>query len=439
MRRNTVPIVLALACLSVGMSASAQSANAGDIRGTATDATGALLPDVTVVILNTGTGVSKTLTTNKDGLFDSGPIVTGNYTVTFSKDGFSNFSRTGLNLDVATVTIDGKLAVGSTSDTVSVNTDVALIQTETGEQSATLDFKTLEQLPNSGGAGSGPSWENFTQLIAGATGTPSAPLGNTPGQSVSVNGNLPYSSVLSDGTESTLPSSSNADVYVFETVQEVKVSTSAFSAQYGVGGILFNQISKGGSNNFHGSLYEYNQNDAYNAKPYNFSSGTINKNRVRFNNYGGSVGGPILKDRAFFYFDFDKTPNQTGVSGYATVPTTAQRGGDFSQQLVPGRRLCTDSCKHHLEEQPRLHLRSSDTGPCERQYRPRTVRRKHNPAHPPRCSRQEHSGLLPGTESHWQRDCGKSCEWRVHAWYHNQQLLLSGLTGQPIHQIFWPA
>ncbi len=336
MRRNIIPVVLAVSCLSVGMSAAAQSANAGDIRGTATDATGALLPEVTVTILNTGTGVAKTLTTNKDGLFDSGPIVTGNYTVTFSKDGFSNFSRTGLNLDVATVTVDGKLAIGATTDTVTVNTDVALIQTETGEQSATLDFKTLEQLPNSGGSGNGPSWENFTTLIAGATGTPSAPLGNSPGQSVSVNGNLPYSSVLSDGTESTLPASSNADTYVFETVQEVKVSTSAFSAQYGVGGILFNQISKGGTNRFHGAAYEYNQNDAYNARPYNFSPGTINKNRVRFNNFGGSIGGPILKDRAFFYFNYDQITNNSAVNGYSTVPTLAQRGGDFSQQLVPG-------------------------------------------------------------------------------------------------------
>ena len=241
----------------------AQSANAGDIRGTASDNTGAVLPDVTVTVLNTGTGVTKTLTTNKDGLYDTGPIVTGNYTITFTKSGFSNFSRSGLNLDVDTVTVDGKLAVGAASDTISVNTDVPLIQTETGEQSATLDFKSLDQLPNTGGSGTGPTWENFTLLIAGATGTPSGAQGlNNPGQSVSVNGNLPYSSVLSDGAESTLPSSSNADTYVFETVQEVKVSTSAFSAQYGVGGILFNQISKGGTNRFHGSAYEYNQNEA---------------------------------------------------------------------------------------------------------------------------------------------------------------------------------
>ncbi len=332
MRRNIIPIVLAASCLSAGISAVGQSANAGDIRGTATDATGALIPDVTVTILNTATGVSKVLTTNKDGLFDSGPIVTGNYSVTFSKDGFSNYTRTGLNLDVTTVTVDGSLKIGAATDTVSVNTDVPLVETETGEQSATLDFKTLNELPNTGGSGTGPTWENFTTLIAGAAATPSAPLGNTPGQSVAVNGNLPYNSILSDGAESTLPSSANADTYVFEVVQEVKVSTSAFSAQYGVGGVLFNQISKGGSNRFHGAAYLYNQNDAYNAISY-FSD---TKSRVRFNNFGGSIGGPILKDKAFFYFNYDQINNNSAVNGFATVPTVAQRNGDFSQQLVPG-------------------------------------------------------------------------------------------------------
>ena len=84
------------------ISAHGQAANAGDIRGTATDASGALLPDVTVTVTNTGTGVAKVLTKNKDGLYDSGPIVTGNYSITFTKDSFATFTRSGLNLDVST-------------------------------------------------------------------------------------------------------------------------------------------------------------------------------------------------------------------------------------------------------------------------------------------------------------------------------------------------
>ncbi len=331
MRHKFNSALLGIPLFFAAVSANGQAANAGDIRGTATDASGALLPDVTVIITNTGTGVAKTLITNKDGLYDTGPIVTGNYSITFSKDGFSNFTRTGLNLDVQTVTVDGSLKVGGAAEQVTVNTDVALIQTESGEQSATLNFETMEQLPNVGG--NGPDWQNFTNLIAGATGTPSGSQGvGNPGQMVAVNGSLPYTSVLADGAEATLPSSGNADVDVFETIQEVKVSTSSFSAQYGVGGILFNQITKGGTNRFHGSAYEYNQNDYFNSVQY-FAT---QRNRVRFNNFGGSIGGPVLKDKAFFYFDYDQIINNSAVNGFATVPTVAERNGDFTQLLVPG-------------------------------------------------------------------------------------------------------
>ena len=91
---------------------------------------------------------------------------------------------------------------------------------------------------------------------------------------VAVNGNLPFSTVLSDGAETTLPASANSDILTQETIQELQFVTSAFSAQYGVGGIMYNQISKGGTNRFHGSVYEYFQNEALNALPYEFSGQT---------------------------------------------------------------------------------------------------------------------------------------------------------------------
>ncbi len=92
------------------------------------------------------------------------------------------------------------------------------------------------------------------------------------GQSASINGNLPYNTVLADGATTTLPMSQNADVMVLETVAEVKVDDSAFSAQYGVGGATFNQISKGGTNRFHGAGYEFFQNNALNAADYAFGA-----------------------------------------------------------------------------------------------------------------------------------------------------------------------
>jgi hypothetical protein len=162
------------------------------------------------------------------------------------------------------------------------------------------------------------------KLIPGATGTTSY-TGAT-GQALSVNGNLPYNAVLNDGASSALSHSGNADVSVVETVQEVQVSTSAFSAQYGIGGAVFNQITKGGSNQWHGSLYEYVQNDFFNARSYFQKSAPY----TRFHNFGGSVSGPVIKNKAFFYFNYDQVINLSASTGTITVPTVAMRNGDFS-------------------------------------------------------------------------------------------------------------
>ena len=108
---------------------------------------------------------------------------------------------------------------------------------------------------------------------------------------------------MADGASSGLSHSGNADVSVFESVQEVQVSTSSFSAQYGQGGVIMNQISKGGTNRFHGSLYEYFQNDFLNARSF-FQTSTP---YLRYHNFGGSIGGPIWKDKLFFFFISDDT------------------------------------------------------------------------------------------------------------------------------------
>jgi hypothetical protein len=301
----------------------AQSTNSGDIRGIVTDVSGAVLPDVTVTVVNTNTGVTKTLTTNQDGLYDTSSIVAGTYEITFAKTGFQKLVRSSISLPVGQTTVNAQLNVGSVTEQVVVTTDIPLLATENGQQSTTLEAKQMAELPNVG-----QNWENFTVLLPGTTGTASAPMGNSPGQSVASNGNLPYSSMLADGATSTLSHSANGDVSVFETVQEVQVSTSAFSAQYGIGGIIYNQISKGGTSSFHGSLYEYWQNDALNAHSYFQRTGPVP--HLRYNNYGGSIGGPILKKKMFFFFNFDKTVNNGSSSGLRTVPTLAMRSGDFT-------------------------------------------------------------------------------------------------------------
>jgi hypothetical protein len=323
--------VWAMLCLAGTQdTAYAQSMNAGDIRGIVTDPSGAAIPDVTVTVLNKNTGVSKDFTTNQDGLYDTSSIVPGTYEITFSKQGFQKYVRSGVTIQVGNVTVNAQLSLGAVTEQVVVNTDLPLLSTENAEQTTTLEAKTMAELPQTGT----PNWENFTILVPGATGAPGGSQGaKSPGQEVAVNGNLPFSTVLADGAAITLPSSANADVMIFETIQEVKVSASAFSAQYGVGGIMFNQISKGGTNSFHGSAYEYFQNDALNAASYAFAKKTRQEAiaKVRYNNFGFSVGGPIFKKRLFFFFDYDKVINHgAAAQGYRTVPTDAMLNGDFT-------------------------------------------------------------------------------------------------------------
>ena len=323
---NTAVLLLVL---SAGL-CFGQNTNSGDLRGVVTDATGAVVPGVTITILNVETGVVRTLTTNQSGLYDAVSILPGNYRLTFSKEGFDKLVRDGITLQVgAPLTVDAQLTVGTAQQQISVTAEATLLKTETGEQSTTLRTETMTQLPNFG-----QNWANFTKLLPGAAGAPSASQGvSNPGTGVAVNGNLPYyANFLADGASTALPHSANVDVSIFESVAEVQINTSSFSAQYGIGGAVFNQISKGGTNQFHGSAYEYFQNDALNARSF-FDSSTVP--RLRYDNFGGSVGGPILKNRLFFYFNIDKIINPNSTTQRVTVPTDAMRNGDFSDPALP--------------------------------------------------------------------------------------------------------
>jgi len=301
-----------------------QSTNAGDIRGSVTDPTGALVPGVKVTVTNVDTGVSKDFTTNSSGLYDTDSIVTGSYTLTFTKDGFEKLVRGPITLQVGFTTVNGELKVGAATQTVEVTTDVALLQTETSEQSTTFESKSMAQLPQVT-----QDWENFMILLPGATGTPNGSQGSSnPGQEVAVNGNLPYSNILADGATTTLSHSQNANPETFENVGELQINTSSFSAQYGIGGIIFNQVSKSGTNRFHGTAYDYIQNDALTAHSY-FSTGAIPF--LRYNNFGGAIGGPILKNKMFFYFNYDQIVNHANSHGFNSLPTDAMiQNGDFT-------------------------------------------------------------------------------------------------------------
>ena len=314
-----------------------QSSATGEIRGTVADPSGAVVVGAHVSVTNTATGEEKQFVTNKSGLYDTVSTPHGSYTVTITAPGFETLVLGPITLDVGTITLNGKLQVGSATQEIEVTADeAALIHTESGEQSTTLDEKTMQQLPQVG-----QDWANFTILLPGSAGAPSANGVTNPGAAVSLNGGQPYSgNFLSDGGSVTNPHSADVETDTFETVAEVQIQDSNFSAQYGIGGAVFNQITKGGTNQFHGSLYEHFQNDALDARSY-FQAPGQPVPPLKFNQFGGTIGGPILRKRLFFYFNYDQAKDNQNYTGFASMPTNQLKGvntpnGQFDlTQLMP--------------------------------------------------------------------------------------------------------
>jgi hypothetical protein len=312
----------------------AQSRNTGEIRGTVT-AAGAVVAGATVTLTNLDTGESKVFTTNDVGIYDTVSTPTGTYNISFTAQGFKKLVRGPFVLQVDTITEDASLEVGAVTETVTVEAEGApLLETEASHLGSIMEAKTIGELPQIGAGITGNDWANFNILLPGAAGTSTAPGSEgsgsyNAGDAVAINGNLPnYANYLQDGGVVQLPVSNNVDNTLFEAVQEVQITTSSFSAQYGIGGAVFNQITKSGTNRFHGSAYEFWQNDMLNAAPKFWVNGAPAKPAyLRYHEWGGSIGGPIIKNKLFFFFVRDKIyNNNSNPPTGGLTPTLAQRG-----------------------------------------------------------------------------------------------------------------
>jgi hypothetical protein len=343
---NWMPILCGLA-IGLASSAYAQNSNSGDIRGTVTDPTGAVMPDVDVTVTNNDTGVVTKYVTNRDGLYDTNSILPGNYTVAFGKSGFETTKRGPVALQVGPpTTIDGQLKVGSATQVVEVSAaDAPLLKTEDAQVSTTLDTKQLENLPNTDPEN---GYTYLLKMLPGASSTPGGTSNGGGGNNTdpqfdqAINGTMPYfSSFLVDGGSIWLPHSANTDQGLSEAVSEVNVIATVAPAQYGGGGSVFNVISKSGSNQFHGSLYDYFQNDDLNARSY-FDRPPSGKGVQRYNYFGGAVGGPILKDKMFFYYNYQQLKNPNSSFQKASEPTAAMKAGCFDPTLF-GNALTLDA------------------------------------------------------------------------------------------------
>ncbi|MFP5227844.1 MAG: carboxypeptidase regulatory-like domain-containing protein [Acidobacteriota bacterium] len=307
----------------------AQATSSADITGTVTDATGAVIPGVTVTVTDIDKNIQHVYTTNASGLYDTGPIVPeDHYTVVLKKEGFSSLQRGPMLLGVGRTGLNVQLNVGQTTQQIVVDESAPLLQTTSSEMSQTLPEQTLTTLPQTGT----PDWQSFLVLQPGVSGAPEG--GNSasnPGAGgAAANGSMPFSTAMLDGSTISSPMSDNVlNTPILDTIGEVKMSDANFSAQYGTGGIIYNQISKGGTNQFHGLAYDYLQNTALNAAAYGFGFGKVPP--INWNDFGFQVSGPVIRNRFFLLFDWDHTINHGGANvSTITVPTDAMKKGDFS-------------------------------------------------------------------------------------------------------------
>lgn len=324
MKTNTfqkrITVLLMILATITALCAHGQNANSGEIKGIVTDPSNGVIPGATVTILNTETGVATRTQTNGVGIYDVPSVPPGDYSITFQAKGFRDEVRKGIILQLATVAVDAVLQVGVASEQVVVTADVPLLQTEDSAQHMDFDAQAVQDAPIVGGV-----WYNeLTNELPGVNGGGNQ---DASGQGVGVNGTQAYSgSFLLEGSVAQEPRDANAsDNYPpTDAIAEVNVQTSNFGAQYGNGVATFNALLKSGTNKFHGSLFEFNQNNDYNALNYFNTTGQVAP--LHWNEFGGSIGGPIVKNKLFFFFTYQRNPNVSSGVYTTTVPTQGQNG-----------------------------------------------------------------------------------------------------------------
>jgi hypothetical protein len=332
--RSRLPLVvvaLALtACLAVARSSPAQVLY-GSLVGNVSDASKAAVPGATVTIVHKETSLSRDTTTGADGTYRFANVMPGSYSVKVSLSGFKEFVKENVPVSANAVSrVDIGLEVGQLSEAVTVQSEQKLLQTDSGSLTAELKSKEIESLPLS-------NYRNYQSLLNLVPGTTPAAFQNavtdTPARALTtnVNGTARNSNnTRLDGTTNVFIWLPHHAVYVApaETVDTVNISTNNFDAEQGMaGGAAVTVLTKSGTNEFHGSAFALHEDEGLRARNFFNSGDKIDSNR---NIDGATLGGPILKNKLFFFAGWERTSERTTNTRTGTVPTAAMRAGDFS-------------------------------------------------------------------------------------------------------------
>src|SRR5437667_1396711 len=314
----------------------------GSISGETRDSSGAIVAGAVVTVVNSGTNATRTVATNEAGEYAFPSLLPGMYSVKVEKTGFKSVVRNQIELQVQLAArIDFELQIGQVSESVEVRADAALLVSDNATVGTVIENKRIVELPLNG--------RNYLQLVSLA---PNVATGfSTQGQAGARQGGIRASQTISvagqrtnfnhytiDGVENTDP---NFNTFIVmpsvDALQEFKVQTGVYPAEFGRQTTQINVLTKSGSNQYHGTMFEFLRNDKMDADPYSFTAIRNTKDPFKWNQYGFTLGGPIRlpkifngKDKLFFMANYEayrKRGNTTNI--YSLAPAAVQ-GGDLS-------------------------------------------------------------------------------------------------------------
>ena len=322
---------LSLAAIFVG-SVQAQTTQGG-LVGTIHDQKGANVPDVSVTVTSSSTGLQRQTKTAENGIFRVMALPTGIYQIKAEGSGFATTTTTGVEVGVDQIRdVEIVLKIGTKTETVEVQSEAALTQTESSKLGEIIDNRKVEDLPLNG--------RDFAQLARLNPGVASS--GGGGGQQGGEGGVSGYSSngqrstsnnFMVDGIDNNdYFGGAAAQIPSIDSIQEFEVQTNTFAAEYGRNtGSVVNLVTKSGSNQLHGSAYEFFRNDVLDARNF-FNDSAFRKSALRLNQFGGTLGGPIAHNKTFFFLNYEGFRRAAGITRITNVPTHAERAGQFKDQ-----------------------------------------------------------------------------------------------------------
>ena len=336
MRRSSC---LALVYLFLAVPCFAQTL--GTITGEVKDASGAVVPGATVTATNNGTNATREVQSTEAGLYSFPAMQPGTYTVKAELQGFQTATRTAELHVEQTLRVDFSLAIGTLSETAEVTGVAPLITTENATVGTVIENRRIVELPLNG--------RNFLQLVAlspnvsaefaGPGQAGSRQGGSRANQQLSVSGQRrEFNYFTLDGVDNT---DVNFNTYIFlpsvDALEEFKVQTGIYSAEFGRAASQVNVVTKSGTNGYHGSLFWFHRNDALDSRPFAFTSAQAAQPKAPFkwNQYGYTLGGPVLRNKLFFMSNFEGYRDRKQFQNNFTVPSSAFRSGDFSSVPTP--------------------------------------------------------------------------------------------------------